>query len=125
MKGRDYTCTVHDAAGAKVSPNKVVNAGKYTVAVRGKGAYEGSATTTFTVASANIKTAQVAKVKRYLWAGKAVKPNPKVTFLGRVLAKGTDYRLSYANNGRRGTATMTVKGKGNFKGAKVVEFTIV
>ena len=75
-------------------------------------------------AKASIAGATVAKVKAKKYTGKAIKPKPKVTYKGKALKRGTDYTLSYKNNKKRGTATITVKGKGNFKGTKTVKFKI-
>ncbi len=59
------------------------------------------------------------------------KPKPAVTYGDRILAEGKDYTLSWKNNKKAddGTnpdrkPTVTVKGKGNFKGTLSVTFTI-
>ena len=52
------------------------------------------------------------------------KPIPEVTFNGTELAEGIDYTLSYANNKKAGTGTVTVKGKGNYSGSLKQTFTI-
>lgn len=41
-----------------------------------------------------------------------------------VLTYGTDYTISYENNRDVGTATMTITGKGNYKGTLVKKFVI-
>ena len=60
----------------------------------------------------------------YEYTGKAIKPEPIVRDYATdaILVKGTDYSVSYSNNTRVGTATITVKGKGNY-GAKGGEAT--
>jgi hypothetical protein len=46
--------------------------------------------------------------------------------LGITLAEGTDYKISYKNNTKLGTATITVNGKGNYTGKNVTaQFKIV
>ncbi|HAE17190.1 MAG TPA: hypothetical protein DCG51_11675 [Erysipelotrichaceae bacterium] len=52
------------------------------------------------------------------------KPMPEVTFNGTELTEGIDYTLSYANNKKAGTGTVTVKGKGNYAGSVKKNFTI-
>ena len=42
----------------------------------------------------------------------------------KTLVNGTDYTVSYKNNTNRGTATITITGKGNFTGTKSVTFKI-
>ncbi len=56
--------------------------------------------------------------------GKAIKPSVTVKQNGKTLKKGTDYTVSYKNNKNIGTATVTVKGKGNYSGSKVLSFKI-
>ena len=45
-------------------------------------------------------------------------------FNGVDMTENTDYTLSYANNTNKGTATVTITGKGNFKGSKDLTFAI-
>ena len=42
----------------------------------------------------------------------------------KALVEGTDYTLSYANNTDAGVATVTLTGKGNYKGTATAEFEI-
>jgi uncharacterized protein YjdB len=58
------------------------------------------------------------------YTGKAIKPEPQVKYNSQILVKGTDYTLSYKNNVKPGTATVTIKGKGNFSGSKTIKFKI-
>ena len=41
-----------------------------------------------------------------------------------TLVNGTDYTVTYANNVKVGTATVTVKGKGNYTGTITLTFMI-
>ena len=58
----------------------------------------------------------------------AYKSVPKITDLdGKTLKAGTDYEIvegSYKNNLKKGTASVTIRGTGNYGGTKVVKFTI-
>ena len=56
--------------------------------------------------------------------GVAVTPIPAITYNGKTLSNNTDYTLSYSNNNRVGTATVTITGKGNFTGTTSKDFTI-
>ena len=47
-----------------------------------------------------------------------------VKYNGTTLTKGTDYTVSYKNNTKVGTATVTVKGIGNYTGSKKATFKI-
>ncbi|MBQ4530539.1 MAG: InlB B-repeat-containing protein [Lachnospiraceae bacterium] len=73
----------------------------------------------------SIKKAKVAKLSAQYYYGKAVKPEVKVTYQGKTLKKGTDYKLSYKNNKKAGTGKITIIGKGNYTGTKTVTFKIV
>jgi len=59
-----------------------------------------------------------------VYTGKALKPAVKVVLKGKTLKKGTDYTVSYKNNKAIGTATVTVKGKGNYTGTATKTFKI-
>lgn len=54
----------------------------------------------------------------------AIEPEPAVFWNGRELISGEDFEYVYKNNVNAGTATVTVKGIGNFTGEKSVDFTI-
>ena len=56
--------------------------------------------------------------------GKAQKPAVTVKYNNYKFKNGTDYTLSYKNNTKIGTATVTVKGKGKLSGTKSVTFKI-
>ena len=60
----------------------------------------------------------------YTFMGTAVTPKIKVYAGSTRLTEGTDYVVSYANNGAPGTATVTIKGIGSFSGSRTVEFEI-
>ena len=93
--------------------------------MKGKGSYSGSKSVTFQIVRASVANAIVATVSNRTYTGSAIKPAPTVTLGGKTLKRGTDYTLSYANNTKVGTATITVTGKGNYKGSKKVTFKIV
>lgn len=52
-------------------------------------------------------------------------PTPTITCSGILLAGGTDFTCTYANNKKTGTATITIKGKGNYTGTISQNFEIV
>lgn len=56
--------------------------------------------------------------------GKAQKPAVTVKYNNYTFKNGTDYTLSYRNNTKIGTATVTVKGKGKLSGTRSVTFKI-
>ena len=59
-----------------------------------------------------------------MYTGKALKPEVKEVLKGKTLKKGADYTVSYKNNKAIGTATVTVAGKGDYKGTAKATFKI-
>lgn len=113
-RNEDYTLTYKNN----------VKIGKATVIVRGKGNYEGTKKLAFQI-KRNIGSAKITVQKSYRYTGKLVKPNPVVKYGTKILKKNKDYTISYKNNKKAGTAQMTIKGKGQYAGTKVVKFKIV
>lgn len=73
----------------------------------------------------NLSGASVTLAKTsYKYTGKALRPSVTVTYNGAKLIKGTDYTVSYKNNIKIGKATVTVTGKGNYKGTAKATFSI-
>ena len=113
-KGRDYEVAYSDNMGP----------GTAKITITGKGDYMGTKVMTFEI-RVNISDAVVAEIDRQVYTGKAIEPKPAVTWGGKTLKEGTDYTLSYKDNNKGGTATITITGIGNFKGEKSVTFEIV
>ena len=109
VEGTDY----------KVSYSNNINAGTATVTVTGIGNYFGTAATTFTIAPLNINTIRVSPIDDQIWTGKKITP----TMSTDVAAD--NYSVSYRNNVDPGTATITLIGKGNYTGTKMVTFRIL
>ena len=61
----------------------------------------------------------------FTYNGGEIKPTVIVTVGGKTLTDGKDYTLTFANNVNAGTATVTVKGTGDYTGEATKEFTIV
>jgi len=74
---------------------------------------------------ADISKATVTLTKTsYIYDGKAKTPSAIVKLDGKTLVLNTDYTISYSNNIKVGTATVTITGKGNYTGSKTASFTI-
>ena len=113
-KGTDYSVTYKNNT----------NAGIATVTIKGKAPYTGTVSRTFKIKPASISKATVSGLSAKTYTGSAIKPAPVVKFGGKTLKSGTDYTVSYKNNTNAGTATVTIKGKGNFNGSVNKTFTI-
>ena len=114
--GTDYILSAYDNT----------NAGTATAVITGKGKYEGAEKKTqFKIAPAAISSASIS-CEDQIYTGHGVTAQPIVTFNGKTLALGIDYYISgYSNIVNVGTATVTVKGKGNFTGTAKGTFRIV
>lgn len=80
---------------------------------------------TLKVTPRDIADAQIdMKQTEYVYDESAHNPKPIVMINGKELLNGTDFELSYANNVNRGTATVTISGKGNYTGKVEETFQI-
>ena len=108
-----------------VTNNGGTEAGEYEVKVKGIGNYTSEATQSFTILSSGVNTFVVTlETNEYTFDGTAHKPGVTVKMDDRTLTEGTDYTLTYSNNINAGTATVTVKGVGDYTGEQVKTFLI-
>ena len=120
-KGTDYT----------VSYKNNVNAGTATVTVTGKGSYKGTLSKTFKIDPVKLKSVTVNNPS-LPYRGRAIEAALKVTAevngTTRTFTTGKDkgkvFTVSYKNNVNAGTASVTVKGIGNYTGTLTTTFTI-
>ena len=112
-----------------VSYSKNTNAGSATAKVTAKGdnIYRGSASGTFTIRKAEIgtDTVTVAPIANQVYSGQALTPPLRLIFGSTELTQGTDFSAACQNNINTGTATVTITGKGNFKGTRNTSFRII
>lgn len=103
-------------------------AGTYTVKVNGIGKYKGTATAEYTIAKRNIAKA-TATVKAKTYTGKKLTSSSytvKIKLNGKTttLKKGKDYTVKAASRTSVGSSTVTITGKGNFKGTLKAKFAV-
>jgi len=112
-------------------------AGKATVTIKGIKAYSGTVKKTFKITAYDMKENAGSQMgglgkeitAKYVKGGS--KPKLELTFAGKKLIEGTDYKVSYQNNktvtmaDTKNKPTITIKGKGNFKGSLTKTFTII
>lgn len=103
-----------------------VGAGTATITVEGCGDYSGTASGTYIISPKNITECQVHYSSSVDYTGAECRPGVTVMDGEAVeLAKDKDYTVSYSNNTNPGTATITIKGQGNYTGTYTGSFTIV
>lgn len=137
--GKAHTITLSGVPdGAKVS-YKTSSAGTYST-TKPTRTSAGTTTVYYKVEKSNYNTvtgsAKIVVNKRaiskatlskttYVYSGSAKKPTATVkNSSGTKLTKGTHYTVSYKNNTKVGKATVTIKGKGNYKGTITKTFKI-
>ena len=115
-----------------VYQNDTINAGKVKFTVVGLGYYTGAVTKTYTIKplaaeAPDLAFANVVEDTPYPYVGTGVTiPNAGITYKDKPLVQGKDYKLTYGNNKKVGTAKITATFMGNYKGSKInpVEFEI-
>lgn len=136
MRTRDGEVSLREGTDYVVSFTNNVKAGNATVIFTGINGYSGALKKTFKINAYDIGADSSGKLdiaceKNAAYAKGGAKPEVTVTFDGAVLREGTDYTLKYSNNkkiagaGEAKAPTVTVKGKGNFKGSVQLNFGIV
>jgi len=116
-EGKDYTL--------EYSENTKL--GTATITIKGIGNYCEETSTTFSIVQAPISRCEVDAVDDEIWTGSGITPSVTVTdpINGRTLKEGTDYTLTYSKNIELGTATITIKGIGNYCEETTTTFSIV
>lgn len=122
-KIKNGTTTLKNGTDFTLTYQNNVNKGTAKVYIKGKGNYSGSCSLTFSITARPVSTLKIT-VPSVTYNGKAQKPAVTVKYNNYKFKSGTDYTLSYKNNTKIGTATVTVKGKGKLSGTKSVTFKI-
>lgn len=78
----------------------------------------------YRILPADINSADIVPISPCLLKNGRAEPGVSVTFGGQELSVDKDFDVSYFDNGKVGTASVTIKGKGNFTGEKTVYFQI-
>ncbi|MCR5539965.1 MAG: MBG domain-containing protein [Ruminococcus sp.] len=121
----DGSRTLTNGKDYAVAYTNNVNAGTATVTVKGVGNYAGSVNKSFKITAKSVSELTVTlSATAFTYDGNAKQPTVTVTDGSKKLVSGTDYTVTYSNNTKIGTATVTVKGKGNYSDSKTVNFTI-
>lgn len=122
-KIKNGTTTLKNRTDFTLTYQNNVNKGTAKVYIKGKGNYSGSCSLTFSITARPVSTLKIT-VPSVTYTGKAQKPAVTVKYNNYKFKNGTDYTLSYKNNTKIGTATVTVKGKGKLSGTRSVTFKI-
>ncbi len=119
-KGRDYQITYKN--------NKKV--GTATVTITGLGNYGGEIRKTFKITKTsgtskkNIGKCSIKRIASQRYTGKPIKPVITIKDGSKTLKNGTHYTVTYKNNKKVGSASVTITGKGSYTGSVKKSFTI-
>jgi hypothetical protein len=109
----------------EVSWRDNVEPGVAKAVVTGKGAFKGVRTLLFSIARADIASADAAPIPAQTYTGSALTPVPELAFNGEALAEGADFEVvAYGGNAGPGAATVTVRGRGRFSGELEIPFEV-
>lgn len=127
VKNKDYTVSYpNEETNGIANPGAYIKTGTYTILVKGLGNYTGEKNITLTITDhKSASKLTVAKIADQTYTGNEIKPVPVVKDGRIILTEGKDYKLSYQNNIKTGTATITITGIGDYAGTKKVHFKIM
>lgn len=104
--------------------------GTATVTITGLGNYGGEIKKTFKItkksgtSKKNIGKCSVKRIAPQRYTGKLIKPAVTVKDGTKTLKNGTHYTVTYKNNKKVGSASVTITGKGSYSGSIKKSFTI-
>ncbi len=101
-----------------------VNAGFGTVVIYGLGNFSGTARVQFRIFGKDISSADVSAIADQTYTGQTIQPQVTITADGKVLTENVDYTVEYRNNTESGTASVIIRGIGNYSGVVEKSFTI-
>lgn len=110
-----------------------IKAGKGQITIEGIGIYAGKKTVTFQITALNLSSdvIEVDALEDCTYNGTSQKPVVTVRYGSEVLIEKKDYVLTYTNNKNAACSdakkapTITITGKGNYKGTRKVNFDIL
>ncbi len=107
LEGKDYTISY--------SNNRDV--GTATMIINGEGIYSGTIKKTFKINGVALSKVSVSGIENKSYTGKEVLQDSLVlTYDGKSLVEGSDYRLEYKNNIKAGSASLKIIGMGGYTG---------
>ena len=101
-----------------------VNSGLGTAVIYGLGNFKGTVTARFKIFGKDISCAEIAEIADSAYTGEEIRPEVSVTLDGKPLKENTDYTVEYLNNTEAGTATVIIRGTGNYSGMAEKTFTV-
>ena len=126
---RDVVLTEGKDGDYTLSYEKNINAGTATLTITGRNGYSGRKNIKFKINKINMAeddrnfSIQTEDSAVYTKLGAKVKTT--IQYKEQTLTEGKDYTATYQNNKRIGSASVSIKGKGNYAGEFTKNFTVV
>ncbi len=122
--GRDYTLTYQDSSGKPLNKQPTTE-GNYLIQIQGTGSCEGDFRCSYSISESGGATA-INKGRAEIGSFTYGNGEPKVSLAvnGNNLISGTDYIVNFVNVGKKGTATATFIGIGNYTGTLKKNFKV-
>ncbi len=114
-------------AGSDIEPTDILPAGSSVlVTVTGKGNYSGTISDVYRITQQDFRKAKV-KISKQTYTGGEICPGKDqiAVKIGQTTLADTDYEIvGYSNNVKKGTATVVLRGTGDYGGTKKATFKI-
>ncbi len=122
--GRDYTLTYQDSSGKPLNKQPTTE-GNYQIQIQGIGSCAGDFKCSYSISESGGATA-INKGRAEIGSFTYGNGEPKVSLAvnGNNLISGTDYIVNFVNIGKKGTATATFIGIGNYTGTLKKNFKV-
>ena len=122
--GRDYTLTYQDSSGKPLNKQPTTE-GNYLIQIQGTGSCEGDFRCSYSISESGGATA-INKGRAEIGSFTYGNGEPKVSLAvnGNNLISGKDYIVNFVNVGKKGTATATFIGIGNYTGTLKKNFKV-
>lgn len=103
---------------------EVLSPGTYYIKIEPYSNNTGRYTLSWSVGKEELSSVNVTVPTMCYYQGTAVKPQVTVTHGNATLRQGVDYVVSYSNNNKVGTGTVTIQGTGAYQGTVTRSFSI-
>ena len=102
-----------------------MNVGTGKAIIIGIGEYTGQVIKNFEIIKKDIDYTTINDIEEQEYEEKEIKPEIIISNDGVLLEDNKDYTFEYNNNEEQGTATIIIKGNGNYTGTAIKTFNIV
>ena len=118
--------TLEEGKDYRISYSHNIDAGEASITLTGMNSFKGTVTENFYIEPKSVKNLSISLPKSsYTFTGYSVDPDPIVHDGTKLLDSKRDYHIFYDNDLEPGTATLTIRGRGNYDGDKSINYKII